>query len=101
MYIRAVSDEATQATPVCWGNYGGTCPTGQTWSNVQIYSTGSAFVAVDASANSAFCWGDSSYGGTCPSGRTWSNVQIYSTSKAFVAVDASANSAFCWGSSVS
>ena len=36
-------------TPFCWGDsgYGGTCPTGETWTNVKIYSTHAAFVAVD------------------------------------------------------
>ena len=61
---------------------------------MQIYSTESAFVAVDQAANVAFCWRYSTYGGICPSDETWSNVQIHKVDKAFLAVDKAANVAF-------
>ena len=85
----------------CWGfeEYGGNC-TDINFSGVDhVFSTGTAFLALNSNAGTGQCWGMTDQGGDCKHVDFHGVEQVFSSYGAFLALNATSGQGQCWGES--
>lgn len=86
----------------CWGvlDHGGECA-GMNFQGVtDVYSTGSAFLALNKATGKGFCWGSGINGGECAHMDFRGITDVYSTGSAFLALNKVRGKGTCWGDAI-